>query len=350
MARFEIHVPLVLSPAFPSLLNWRLRAIDDLSNANLILAADFDELHKSQLSVEVRNGLGEKAHNILMRYDPLPSYYSQWPEEQFVIIFRSDAKFPGSRKYFLPNLKVKKKMYTRDILEHAWKISTLDVAFEYVQNLIVATNVARPGSLMSSDSVGFFGRRLHRLYPGMVHILPEALERAIELGWPPLVEADISKTWKWYQSLSGPIQKSSTTPVARAVTAFTHTFDDNFSEKKIDNLIWNLSGLEALYTDGTPGVMHQLIEKSFVFLGKPENEKLIRKKIKQMYNFRSRSVHGQSNTTGKYTVDETEAFEGKEVEERAFADELAAIMLACSIQKCAIENRADLNFQYNLIN
>ena len=96
--------------------------------------------------------------------------------------------------------------------------------------------------------------------------------------------------------------------------------------------------------------MHQLLEKSFVFLGKPENERLIRKKIKQMYNFRSRSVHGQANTSGKYTVDDTAAYEGKEVEENAFADELAAIMLACSIQKCAIETRADLHFRYYLRN
>ena len=232
MARFEIYVPLILSPAFRNLLEWRIRAIEDLATASLTLAADFDELHKSEFSVEVRYGLSKKAHNVLMRYDPSPSGAAERPEEQFVIIFRSDAKFPGTRKYFGTDAKGKKIKIARELLEKSWSLVTLNLAYKYVQNFIIATNIARPGSLMPARSVGFFGRRPYQLYPAMMHILPEAFERSIELGWPIPVEADISKTWDWYQSLSGPLYKNSTTPVARAVTAFTHTFDDSFSEKK----------------------------------------------------------------------------------------------------------------------
>ena len=349
MVKFEIYVPLNLFRVGPKeVLDWQMQSIEDLAAANITLATDLDELYRLELSIEVKYGLSKKAHNALAEFDPVPTYWAREPKHQVVIIFRSEAKFPGSKKYYYTDPKGNKRKASREELEQGWRFETLGIAHKTVQNFIIAANIARPASLMPLDCVGFGGRRPYQLFPRMMHILPEALQRSLELGWPTPLEADISRTWDWYRSQPGPFYGISSTPVSRAVTAFTHTFDDKFSDKKIDNLIWNLAGLEALYTDGTPGVMHQLLEKSFVFLGKPENARFIRKKIKQMYNFRSRSVHGQSNTSGKYNADEDAEYEEKGFEERVLADELASMMLVCSLQKCAIQNRANLGFQYDL--
>ena len=63
-------------------------------------------------------------------------------------------------------------------------------------------------------------------------------------------------------------------------------------------LIWNADALEALYDTPKSQITKILIDRIFLFLGLPKNERrYFKKRIRDIYDIRSRVVHGELDLT-----------------------------------------------------
>ena len=72
----------------------------------------------------------------------------------------------------------------------------------------------------------------------------------------------------------------------------SYLLGDDYKDENELALVWALIGLEALYGKGNVGLKSQLIEKTESLLGKMT---MFKKEFGQMYDFRSRLVHGDKN-------------------------------------------------------
>jgi hypothetical protein len=101
-------------------------------------------------------------------------------------------------------------------------------------------------------------------------------------------------TWQWAIKQRGFLDGFSCSPVTRAINAFSHLIrQELFQIEGYNNpeiLFWALIGIEALYAKGKTGFPEQIREKSQVLLGIQSANK---KKIGNMYDFRSRFIHGE---------------------------------------------------------
>lgn len=172
-----------------------------------------------------------------------------------------------------------------------------------------------------------------------------AISEARHLGWPRVQLIDPTMVWDWMQSLPGFQLGEGRGRVGRALAAFSQLIEAEGRASPVD-IVWAMMGLEALYAEGTQGLQTQLLEKAATLLGAPL---AFKKRIKGVYGFRSRLVHGdvdlpyvhaRRDTTGR-----SEGFDAEAGEWRHIA---AAILLA-SLQQLALRGWNDLAFEYALV-
>ena len=107
------------------------------------------------------------------------------------------------------------------------------------------------------------------------------------------------------------------------------------------DLLWSLIGIEALYCSGKEGLSEQIFTKTQIFLGEIIDYK---KKLKQMYDFRSRLIHGDLNIPPNHFYDDDNPFRDQLFDSTVFA----VAILTATLQKMVYENKKELNFKYKL--
>lgn len=129
------------------------------------------------------------------------------------------------------------------------------------------------------------------------------------------------------------------------MNAFTHFFEPpTGTDDEVTILFWALVAIETLYTRGQQGLQEQVREKSQIFLGKQTTHKKV---IGQMYNFRSRYVHGDLNVTGShsYPSDDNSNNQNEEMFDAIF---LAEAILVATFQKLIQLDWSGLTFSYQV--
>ena len=109
-------------------------------------------------------------------------------------------------------------------------------------------------------------------------------------------------------------------------------------------MFWALIGIETLYCSGKEGLSEQIFNKTQVVLGEIKDYK---KRVKQMYDFRSRLVHGDLDVSPlHYDLDD--------VDEQQFQQNLydsailAVAILTTTLQQMVKRDKVNLRFQYVL--
>lgn len=216
-----------------------------------------------------------------------------------------------------------------------------------VSDILILSNISRVGSIELLDSIVIQDGRLleySHLPPMDAWPLQRAVDLAESINWPKLRTIDFVDVWTWANKHITVINGFDNTSIGRAVSAFSRLFQQARDDEAMQ-LLWALIGIEALYVKGKVSIMEQVREKIQVFLGKQESHK---KKINEMYEFRSRFMHGDLDFPGLYllhdALPEVERYNKNQME----AVDTAIAILAATLQEIITRDWAGLEFFYSV--
>lgn len=165
-----------------------------------------------------------------------------------------------------------------------------DYVFTEIENfvfrLLVTANIAIPGSMKIMDGVGYCAPEAQFYHDGLIHPIEDAMQTYDSGKFDFLENMDLDKVWKWINQFKSLESGLSATKVERALNAFAHLFISE-NGTVVEQIVWSVFGLEALFVKGNTGARSQLADKLSSVIG----EKYY-KQIKEAYDFRSRALHG----------------------------------------------------------
>lgn len=210
---------------------------------------------------------------------------------------------------------------------------------QQIQNFAIAVNISYPG-LLEISNIKMYVNNEH--YFSSKQILSDLLVSVTEArrdNWPEINVIDINKTWKWLKQRTGFINGMSTNAIERALTAFTYIYDCHSYE----DLFYTMIGIEAIYVRNKEGILQQIKEKTRAIFGEPAD---YMKRLKHMYNIRSRFIHGELNFPTRYCTDsDTVEFIKFSDEEYFDSKNLAQAILVASIQQFVIRDTEEIEFE-----
>lgn len=219
----------------------------------------------------------------------------------------------------------------------------------HVKYLLIYLNLAKPGAFDSRTGITIsrlkYGTKLkseRNEFPMLANVIHLSLNLIQSLKWPPIQVFKIKDTIEWLDKHWEAFTTVPRNRIERALNAFSYLFHDNLGNNSPSDLFFSLVGIEALYVEGNEGVQKQVDIKSQIFLGK-RNE--FKKKFNELYDFRSRYIHGQLNFINKYYLKDADT----DVENHLFKtydnSSLAILILLSSIQQHILLNKTDLDFE-----
>lgn len=165
-----------------------------------------------------------------------------------------------------------------------------------------------------------------------------ASEYASKWGYPLLRNINFNSTWNWLTKQKDYLTGFSSSRTGRALSSFSYLLDKDYT-----NLLFrSIMGIEALYAKGTGSLQQQVREKSQVVLGKQEGFKKV---YTNMYNFRSRYIHGDLDFPTNHSLDMTNKTMNynKDIQDATY---FAISMLGASLQELVIRDWSGFDFSY----
>jgi hypothetical protein len=220
------------------------------------------------------------------------------------------------------------------------RLSANSVFEKRVYDLAVVANIACPGSLAFERGIVVQdGQPVLSTSKMSADSLREASNLATSIGWPTLQQLDLVKAWGWAIKQDGFLNGFANDALSRSLNAFTRLLDASIKYDPVA-LLWALVGIEALYTKGEESLTAQAREKIEAFLGPQTSHK---KKFRQMYNFRSRFVHGDLDFPGRSSVGTADY-----LSDVSDAISLAVAILTATIQELVRRDWKGLSFSYTV--
>lgn len=218
----------------------------------------------------------------------------------------------------------------------------------HVNYLLIYLNLAKPGAFDSRAGItisrlkyGTKSKTEKGEFPMLVNVIHMSLDITKSLKWPPIRILKIKDTLEWLENHWEAFTTVPRNRIERALNAFSYLFHDNLRDNSPSDLFFSLMGIEAIYVEGNQSVQKQVDIKSQIFLGK-RNE--FKKKFNELYDFRSRFIHGQLNFLNKYFIDNADTNVEKHLTKTYDNSELAVLILLSSIQQHILRNKTELEF------
>jgi hypothetical protein len=171
--------------------------------------------------------------------------------------------------------------------------------------------------------------------------LQRAVELSAKIGWPNLQNIDLSTAWRWANTNISFSDGFDGTATGRALSAFSRLFEGGELDEAVQ-LLWSMIGIEALYVTGKAAIMEQVRERVQHFLGRQNTHK---KKIAQMYEFRSRFVHGVVDFPGLYLIGDADPRFEKYSDEQGETVNIAVAILVATLQEIIRRGWKGLTFE-----
>jgi hypothetical protein len=164
------------------------------------------------------------------------------------------------------------------------------------------------------------------------------MEFSIKAGWPKIRRLRFDIVWRWLSQFDDFFERGySETQVGRALCAFSRIVEFSNTDEPI-HLLWSLLGIECLYVQGNIAILEQVKEKTKLILGE---QSAFKKALGQMYDFRSKFVHGALNIP-RIGTDYHKKYSGELIESISVA---AAVFLA-TLQELVRKDWKELAFVY----
>lgn len=219
------------------------------------------------------------------------------------------------------------------------------ILFDYkVTAYLIALQISLPGIVHFSEGIVIAPVKINGELTPMISLVREMFAfNQDEFKWPRLKVLDVNKTWLWLEPLFK--DKISTNKIQRALFGFTWIHHDSLNDLT-NELFYSLLGIEALYAKGNINIMGQINEKVQIVLGELTDFKKV---IKQMYDFRSRLVHGDLDIPNKMSADYDIVNIRKYDKELYKSSCLALAILISTFQWMIEKNCTELKFETKLI-
>ncbi len=334
--QIEVYIPFVVPFALPENLTSRFTdAYAELSELSGQISFFADEFGEAKVRLEVVVPDLETEEN-------LSRFHNQSGITTHDRILRIASRLTaasGEQEYRVPGKEASSEAddsVLKDLLVSAYTKNVYD--------FLVALQLAKPGLVHADAGVVALNGKPYGRTKQLTSPVREARYFVERDGWPAFHDIPIRKAWQWVLEDMEAFDNFSTTPVQRALHAFTYLFD-NYPNDLSAVLFWSLVGLEALYVRGKQGVVEQIYEKSRVLLGDKADAL---QRIKQMYRFRTNLVSGTLNIPSYFYInddtDESETY----AEKTGDAAFLAVAMLTATLQELIMRDRKKLEFNYVL--
>ncbi len=213
-----------------------------------------------------------------------------------------------------------------------------------VKSLIFISHIAFPGGLkLINENIFVDGIESDNEAENIV--IPNDLRLVIdytkEIGWPNFQMLKCIDVYKWMFKNDYSFIRVSKSSTERALAAFSHLFETSLAEVDF-HLLWSLLGIEAIYCTERKNILKQLRNNIRLVMGDVKNHT---KLINQMYDFRSRFVHGNTEIPPllceAYSTNEDEKFN-----DRKYAvTKLSIAILICSIQEMIVKDMNKFSFK-----
>jgi hypothetical protein len=223
---------------------------------------------------------------------------------------------------------------------------------KYVQLLLIYSNLAKPGAFDTRD--GFLKiQEVNKKNTTIINefqMLSNSISYAIELAnrykWPPIKELSIKNTLNWLNQHWNAFESISENRIQRALNAFSYLFHNTYlsDDNSSGDLFHALVGIEAIYVDGNNNIQGQVNQKSQLLLGKRNDFKKI---FNELYDYRSRYVHGQLNIVNRYFIDDNEDDAIDQILNTYDKSSFAIAILVSTLQKHIEHNKNE--FFYELV-
>jgi len=228
---------------------------------------------------------------------------------------------------------------SKDDLNYSLITSIFESRF---QNFLTFTQIAIPGSLLTNK--GLFLRD-EKYYHDIESLRSNLLSVVYEknVTWPHTDLLSLLQVWNYIKNETCILTKKSLTNIENGLNAFSYLIENN--SDSMQNLFWAMSGIEALYAEGGIGIGYQIDMKSKLFLGEPNENKNI---LKKLYNFRSKFIHGSMNipiSNGWFSDDSQDEYDIEFYDMEC----LATRLLTATLQMIIKKDMRKFEFEFKLI-
>lgn len=267
----------------------------------------------------------------------------RFPFNRGFLVFSSEVKISSSQyRNALRNSDgspVEEGQYTDEQLIQVYKEFVVSTLADYAFLFSLSANIAKPGAFQFTKRYLFQNRQLQRKIGGTMNSLDRALDVFNKYSWPPISNLDVFNMWDWLERIPGFTSGEARSALGRAVGLLSYLLCDHWKDENELALVWALIGLEAIYGKGNIGLKSQLIEKTELFLGPRTTHK---KEFGNMYDFRSRLVHGDKNFHFRGFEG---GFESSFSRKLMDSEDFAVATLISTLQRMCMQGIDELNFR-----
>lgn len=213
-----------------------------------------------------------------------------------------------------------------------------DIVKKRMHDLIFSVNLAQMGALSINKYIIFQDDNPNIMGGKSIDysVFKKALVNNARWNYPSIKTLTIKETWDWLIGFHDFLLGFSETPTTRALI----NLNEISKSDSIMKLFRSVMGLEALYTSGTGNLQQQVKDKSQLVLG---NQQEFKKLYKNMYDFRSKYIHGELNFASSTHLDISKVSEVY-YQDLEKCTHFALLILFASIQELIIRSWQGYNF------
>lgn len=302
------------------------RLIKELLNHSSDIKIPLDDFGSANIEIQIVDK--QKLKDLVLNY---PAYFKS--NDSKILHFCSNINFELIYDFSKQLREIPKEEINRGLLA--------EIYIKRFINFIYFTQLAIPGSLNTNKGLilkdGIYFRDFERMDSCLIGI---AYDDNIE--WPFVKFIKITTVWEYILNKTNILENQSINNIENGLNAFTHLF--NNSNESVYNLFWAMSGIEALYAEGEIGIGYQIDSKAKLFLGEPNENKKV---LKKLYSFRSKFLHGSMSipiNSGWIPKNEVDEYHNDFYQ----MEYLATRLLTSTLQKIVDKNMNSFKFEFKL--
>jgi len=264
----------------------------------------------------------------------------------WLLLFEVDLTYPG-RKEFWTDDADKAEKYSDDEVEGLWQSVIPSFLDTDIQTYLMAMNLAFPGGFQTVGNAWVSDGAIHHHSSSYLSVLEESIDFVVEQGFVPALLPP-EQVMQWVLAQNGVLSGYSDTTASRALNYFTRLYTRQFRNDEISDLVWAVAAIEALLVDAGRSSVGQLKSKLNALFKGHRNAEWLRKSVDQMYEFRSKMVHGNRQIRSIFRDDEDK--NSKRADEEYDAKRFAVGLLVILLQRLIRANQTAFEFELSCLN
>lgn len=259
--------------------------------------------------------------------------------EILVIAFVIEVDF---NKYHDELKRLNENKFTEEEANNILPYSLYDTFAEKMYEVLLLSQIARPGSFkLQEGQVIINGKKYHETLRKIINFR-NAMDFHAARKYPSIEFLNFGKFYNWIIQNKLGFTDNPTSTFQWTLNHITHL---NIDPGQLNTFIYEVMMLEKIFDCDGHKIADQLNKKIQLLLGPIKTHK---KQIKEMYNLRSRFVHGDISLNPIHIEDEWEADNKNEKFSIDQASDLSKLIILSTLQTMYENNCTDISYEYKL--